>query len=189
MKKGPLFILQLLFILLSCTDFESINQESVKSFPKFAYQKDAIGTNWQKKDTLNNTLNYYSSNDTVCNEITFKQLKLSEDIGMPKKLNFHLKLKSKLKSNYQITFQGAAILSSQSESFSDKSQIDKGDYYAADYVFSDAKYVLKIRLDIVGYEACVISIKCKNPRNFTDNIFYFIKKYPDYDVMKKGICK
>lgn len=121
--------------------------------------------------------------------ISIKVLDASKENGVPKELEFNLTLRNKQKSNQEINFNGIAILTSPNESFIDKTEIDGGEYFAADYNFSNADYALKIRLDIEEYKACVISIEYKGSKNLVKDYDWFVKKYPDYDVMKKGECR
>lgn len=50
-------------------------------------------------------------------------------------------------------------------------------------------YKIKIRLDIEGYEACVIMVTSNQIDKITGRYATYLKKFPNEGVMKKGECK
>ncbi|PWA05574.1 hypothetical protein DB895_06200 [Flavobacterium psychrotolerans] len=175
--------------LLGCSKKETVTKKNAILNSKSVSNTHTLLISQQEKDSIKYDSNYFFANDSVCNKISIKTLNKGEEDGIPKKLGFNLMLRNKKKNNQQINFKGIAVLTSSDESFFDKTENDGGDYFAADYSFSDTNYNLKIRLDIEKYEACVISIEHKGSKDLIKEYGCFVKKYPDYDVMKKGDCR
>jgi len=130
-------------------------------------------------------LNYFFSNDSFCQTLSIRKRSISKEYDIPQKIEFKLTLYDKLKVIPKLTFNGIAVLTSPNESFSDKSKIDEGSYFAADYYFISDEYKIKIRLDIEEYEACIVSIESSHPENVLKGYENYLKKYPNYDVLKK----
>jgi hypothetical protein len=188
MKRLPLLlIVSILYFLLSCSNGKTESQKKTTLTSTLASGQTALLINEQKRDTVKYDFNYFYSNDTICQVIYIKVLNKSKKYDIPEKLKFNLVLKNRLKKSYA-DIKGIATLTSPNESFSDDTESDGGAYFAADYNKNNTGYTINIALDIETYKACAVSIKPDTNNTLEDYINY-LKKYPNYEVMKKGDCK
>jgi hypothetical protein len=131
-----------------------------------------------KIDTANYDYKYIFANDSISRALYIKKGPISKKFQVPEKLEFKLILHNKFGKRPDKRFEGIAVLASSNESFSEKNDINEGDYFAADYVYNIKDCNLKIRLDIEGYLACAVSTTCVDIKEF-------FKSYPGYVIMKR----
>jgi hypothetical protein len=176
------FIVESIF-LTSCTNPEKMpEKKSADTTTEFrASTTDAATVKKQiaEIDTANYDYKYIFANDSINRALYIKKGPISKRYQVPEKLKFKLILHDKLGKLPDKRFEGLAVLASSNESFSEKNDINEGDYFAADYVYSIKDCNLKIRLDIEGYMVCAVSTTCIDIKEF-------FKSYPDYDIMKRG---
>lgn len=197
MKRNQILILTSLVGLFSCTNVKKdIAKEGAKSDSVVVtptkipiMEKPNSDSSREKQNDVLLGINYSFSNDTLCQTISIKGINGTEKNKIPEKLNFTLVLHDKQHKYDDKTFEGIAQLSSSEESFSDISDKDGGDYFAADYNFETKDYKIQIRLDIQSYEACVVSITTRRPDIVLGGYSTYLKKFPNDGVMKKGECK
>ena len=167
-------------ILLSCANKEQAsnrkNSDTITS-SKITLQDTVPKELLVKVDTVHYEYKYFFSNDTISQTLYIKKGILSKKYEVPEAVKFKLILSDESGMHSQKSFEGAAVLASANESFSEKND-GEGDYFAADYKFNLKGCSLKIRLDIDRYAACIISTTCTDWK-------YFLKSYPDYDVLKR----
>jgi hypothetical protein len=195
-KRNQMFILISFTVLLSCTNVKKESpKEEAKSNTKVISPIPTTGnldhdsTETKKYDDVLPSINYSFSNDTLCQTISIKEINKNGKLEIPEKLKFKLMLHDKQNKYADKVFEGVAKLSSPEESFSDNSDKDGGDYFAADYNFKAADYKIQIRLDIQNYEACVVLVTTSRPDIILGGYSIYLKKFPNDGVMKKGECK
>lgn len=198
MKRNQIFILISLVGLFSCTNVKKDSaKEETKSdsvavtSPKIPITEKPGSDSSREKRYIDDFsgINYSFSNDTLCQTISIKGINKNEKNKIPEKIKFTLLLHDRQHKYVNKTFEGIAQLSSSEESFSDSSDKDGGDYFAADYNFEATDYKIQIRLDIQSYEACVVSVTTSRPDMVLGGYTAYLKKFPNDGVMKKGECK
>lgn len=182
MKNKQVISIVVMCILLSCANGEQMperkNSDTIttgKTSPK-----DSVPLKGPvvEADTVNYEYKYFFSNDTISQTLYIMKGVMSKKYQVPEKVEFKLILNDKFGTHPEKRFEGTAVLTSANESFSEKNDINESDYFAADYTFRMKECRLKIRLDIDSYAACIVSTTCIDMK-------YFLKSYPDYDVMKR----
>lgn len=198
MKSSQIFISISLTGLFSCTNVkkDTAKEETKSDSPVVvttkvpATEKPSTDSSLkEKQEDVSSGVNYSFSNDTLCQTISIRQISKNAKDNIPEKLKFTLTLHDKQHKYDDKTFEGIAQLSSSEESFSDNSDKDGGDYFAADYNFKTTDFKIQIRLDIQSYEACVISVMTSRPDIVLGGYGAYLKKFPNDGVMKKGECK
>ncbi len=197
-KRNQLFILTSLSMLFSCTEVkkdapkeeakpkaELVTLAQVPTLEKLAPDS----TQTKKNSDILSGITYSFSSDSLCQTINIKEISKSKKFKMPQKLAFKLILHDKLHKYEDKIFEGIAELKSPEESFSDNSEKDGGDYFAADYNLETTDYRVKIRLDIERYEACVVLITAPRLDTVLGGYSVYMKEFPSDGVMKKGQCK
>lgn len=197
-KTNQHFILISLSVLFSCTDVKKNEPKDVaKSDTELlapgqtsTVKEPASDSSKTSKnsDTLSN-VNYSFSNDTLCQTVNITEISKNKKLKIPEKLKFILLLHDKQHKFEDKKFEGVAQLSSSEESFSDNSDKDGGDYFAADYNCEAGDFKIQLRLDIQSYEACVVLVTSNQPDNVIGGYSAYLKKFPNDGVMKKGDCK
>jgi hypothetical protein len=196
-NKNRLFILIALSVLFSCTNGKrdtskkeaNSNAELITPTKVPIVEKAGRDLSKTKKYDVLSGINYFFSNDTLCQTLTIKEKSKNKKFKIPEKLEFKLVLHDKLHKYDNKIFEGVAQLSSPDESFSDNADKDGGDYFAADYDFEATDHKIKIRLDIQSYEACVVLVTTSQPGVVLGGYSAYLKKFPNDGVMKRGACK
>lgn len=186
--KQVLIILIICF-LINCSTKQDVSQKDTELNSRPIDKTTISSTSKEENDTLKYDFCYFFSEDTISQIISIKLLGISKKDNLPTNLKFNLTLKNKQKPGGNFLLNGIAVLTSSEETFSDQNEIDEGEYFAADYIFNSDDYKIKIRLDIEEYQACVVSIACNGSKNTNEDYCQYVKKYPDYDVMKKTDCR
>ena len=184
MKTKQLLFLFSIILLLSCSNVKTNSSNLTKVSDISRGNSGERLLNERNRESAD-SLNYYYSNDSLFQVICIRRLNMSKEYEIPEKIEFRLVLRDKLSTYSERKFNGIAVLTSPNESFMDKSKIDEGLYFAADYSFSTKDYDIKIRLDIENYEACVIYIESDHIEKVLMGFEKYIKSYPNYDIMRK----
>ncbi|MBN8838547.1 MAG: hypothetical protein J0I09_14900 [Sphingobacteriia bacterium] len=185
MKNNQVFSMVVICTLLSCTNNEQTLQHKgsdasiiTKKMGDSQYALPTKELATVETDTSNYEYKYFFSNDTISQILYIKKGIVSKKYQVPEKVEFKLILTSKFENYIEKRIEGIAILANANETFSEKNNINEGDYFAADYTFSLKECELTIRLDIDNYAACIVSTTCIDMKGF-------LKSYPDYDIMKR----
>lgn len=192
MKRQQLLILILLSLLFSCNNVTKAPSE--KKTTRATTTQDArlrtpnIDSSKIEKPDISAGINYVFSNDSLCQMLYLKEIIKSKKDGLPEKLKFKLVLHDKFHKQGDKIFEGVAKLFSSEESFSDNLEKDPEPYDASDYNFATSDYRIVIRLDNDKYEAAVATITAKQIEMVLGSFSSYLKRYPNYDVMKKGEC-
>ncbi|WP_428330586.1 hypothetical protein [Mucilaginibacter sp.] len=197
-KRNQLFILIVLSVLFSCSnvkrDTSKKETDSIAKIitPTQTPANESLGndsTKTKKYDDALLGINYFFSNDTLCQNLSIKEISKNAKLKIPEKLEFKLLLHDKQHKYDDKIFEGVAQLSSSEESFYNNSDKDGGDYFAADYNLDAADYKMQIRLDIQNYEACVFLVTTSQPDKVLGGYSAYLKKFPNEGIMKRGKCK
>jgi hypothetical protein len=189
MKIDQLLLVSIICFLSSCSNREiELQQQKISTSTSLAGGEIISSNSEQKAKTINYDYSYSFSNNAICQILYIKVLNKSKKYDdIPEEIEFKLYLKDKIKNTY-LNIIGKATLTSPNESFLDETNPDGGAYFAADFNKNNTEYTINITLDIESYEACAVSIK-PDAENMLENYTKHLKKYPDYNVLKRGDCK
>lgn len=176
MKFYKVVSIVIMFVLFSCdnrgkmTVFNNTDSIQIESVVK-----DSVLQEGKEIATIKYDYMYHFTNDSVNQTLYIKKGALNKVYEVPEEIMFKLILNNKFNKYESEEFEGVAVLKNANESFYDK-EIN-ADYFAADYFFTLSGCSLNLRLDIVEFKACVASTTC-------NTLKYFLRTYPDYDIMK-----
>jgi hypothetical protein len=168
-------------------------------FDIFQLSAQVIPKNEIKKKTQHNTkvgelsepaldtVVFHYAIGSICQEMKlFIPRERKKDIALPT-ISFQYTLSDSSRVLETVVFKGVAVLFSDSEQFFEKDSTSDWDkvYFAVQYRLIRKGYVLTFLVDDPSFEACYVDIKAQNREIVLGAYVHFLKRYPQYDLMKR----